>query len=183
MTEKILFFFSALGVFNALLLAVYALLRRPFGDRADYLFVALLTCLIIRVAISCFHYFGPVTQDVIKAGLVANLLTGPLILSLVTILMEPRQFRAAVTWKHLSFWVIMIVFAWFAFGFSTWDWKLRFVIHAVLTFYLIYTGWKLRKELLRILKPLPSIASIKIVALVYVSVVLICGGFALSLVT
>ncbi|RKE87143.1 helix-turn-helix domain-containing protein [Epilithonimonas arachidiradicis] len=76
--NDILFFFSLLGAFNGLLLAVYfGLAARKKGNR--YYFLALLILMLsIRVIKSVFFHFNPHLSDIfIQIGLSACILVGP----------------------------------------------------------------------------------------------------------
>jgi len=76
--NEILFFFSLLGAFNGLLLAVYfSLIAKKEGHR-HYFLALLILMLSIRVIKSVFFYFNPHLSDVfIQIGLSACVLVGP----------------------------------------------------------------------------------------------------------
>lgn len=77
MSSKILFFFSALGVFNALLLSVYLWFKTPLVAGNRFL-VLLLIMLSLRVGKSVFFFFSPALSKVyLQLGLSACLLIGP----------------------------------------------------------------------------------------------------------
>jgi len=183
MAERILFFFSALGVFNAFLLSIYYLFVKQKRQISDYLLGGLLLCLVIRVAVSCFHFFGTVPNDLIKLGLVANLFLGPLVFLLLKAMIGPqKQIIDSALW-HFGIWFFGLAFMWFVFDFPTWDWKVRFVIHFFLTFYFIAVAFIWRKEIKQFFtkKNLPS--SVRQSIIIYLSLLLTCLGFAVSLFT
>ena len=171
MTEKILFFFSALGVFNASIVAILMLFK-PGGSWKNRLLGWLLLCLVVRVGVSCFNFFGQIPQEAIKAGLIANLLMGPLVFFS---LMEERKRVMNELLIHVAFWLIVLVAAWFVLDFSDWDSKLRFVIHAALSAYLLTAGIAFRKKVFSF-----NFRNQDAVV-VYWAVVVICVGFAISL--
>ncbi|MDF2179374.1 helix-turn-helix domain-containing protein [Aliiglaciecola sp. CAU 1673] len=77
MTAQILFFFSALGVFNGLLLSAYLLLKTP-RNLGNALLALLLFMLSIRVGKSVFFFFSPALAKIyLQIGLSACLLIGP----------------------------------------------------------------------------------------------------------
>lgn len=77
MTTQLLFFFSALGVFNTLLLVCY-LLSKAHRSLSDVLLACVLTMLSIRVGKSVFFYFSPdLAKIFLQLGLSACLLIGP----------------------------------------------------------------------------------------------------------
>ncbi|MEM9867757.1 MAG: helix-turn-helix domain-containing protein [Bacteroidota bacterium] len=185
MAEKILFFFSALGVFNALILSIYLLFFKRKRKTGDYLLGGLLFCLFVRVGVSCFHFFGPVPNAFIKIGLVANLMLGPLLFFLMKTLsyrIKQNRILVAFFW-HLGFWFSTLGLLWVLSDFPTWNFKIRYMVHLVLTIYLVFCAVTWRKELL----PFFSFGSLSVTAqkarVIYWAVVLICSSFALSLFT
>ena len=183
MTEKILFFFSALGVFNAALLMVYLLLVKRNRQVEDYFLGTLLFLLVIRVGMSCFQYFGNLSEEAIKLGLVANLLMGPAVFFLIKAQLKPEKPILKQALFHLGLWTIMLGITWFAFDFEVWDWRIRFVIHAGLTIYLISRAWT-GQDLIRDFLSKKSISiEPRRATIAYLSLVLICVGFAISLFT
>ncbi|MEO1256361.1 MAG: AraC family transcriptional regulator, partial [Bacteroidota bacterium] len=75
--QNLLFFFAALGAFNAFLLAGYLLFKtRQFP--LSFLFLGfLLMCYAIRSGVSCLYFFDNIPRELIKTGLSAHLLAGP----------------------------------------------------------------------------------------------------------
>lgn len=183
MTEKILFFFSALGVFNALLLGFYFLLAKQRRQLSDYLLGILLLTLVLRVAVSCFHFFGLYSREFIKLGLIANLFLGPLVLFLMSALIKPHKVIISRILRHFGLWAFALLILWFSFDFPTWNWKIRYVLHFFLTLYLIGAAWIWRKEIVLFISGKALVFDTRKAVMVYLSVLLICSGFALSLFT
>ncbi|MDR6982059.1 AraC-like DNA-binding protein [Rheinheimera pacifica] len=100
MTTQLLFFFSALGVFNALLLIGY-LLSKAHRSLSDVLLACLLTMLSIRVGKSVFFYFSPdLAKIFLQLGLSACLLIGPfLYLYCLSVVRPARVHKYA--WGHV----------------------------------------------------------------------------------
>ncbi|HSG50851.1 MAG TPA: helix-turn-helix transcriptional regulator [Rheinheimera sp.] len=77
MSSQILFFFSALGVFNALLLSGYLWFKAPLVAGNRFL-TLLLLMLSLRIGKSVFFYFSPDLHKLyLQVGLSACLLIGP----------------------------------------------------------------------------------------------------------
>ncbi|MDT0607138.1 helix-turn-helix domain-containing protein [Croceitalea rosinachiae] len=75
---ELLFFFSALGVFNALLISFYFFFFKKPKNSSNFFLGFLLLMLAIRVGKSVFYYFNPeLAQIFIKFGLAACILIGP----------------------------------------------------------------------------------------------------------
>lgn len=78
MQNQFLFFFSALGGFNALLLSAYFALQARKNGFSNYFLSALLFVLCIRIIKSVFYYFNPALSNIfIQVGLSACFLIGP----------------------------------------------------------------------------------------------------------
>ena len=77
-SDELLFFFSALGVFNALLISGYFFFFKKPKNISNFFFGLLLLMLAIRVGKSVFYYFNDdLDQIFIKVGLAACILIGP----------------------------------------------------------------------------------------------------------
>ena len=75
--QDLLFFFSALGAFNSLLLGSYVLVNSRKYPTAYIFLGGLLLAHAIRAGFSCLYYFDDVPREFIKVGLTAQLLIGP----------------------------------------------------------------------------------------------------------
>ena len=77
-SDELLFFFSALGVFNALLISFYFFFFKKPKSVSNFFLGLLLLMLAIRVGKSVFFYFNDdLSQIFIKFGLAACILIGP----------------------------------------------------------------------------------------------------------
>ncbi len=76
--NKLLFFFSALGAFNSLVLSIYFLFFVKPINKSNYFLGALLAVLSIRVWKSLFFYFNPeLSKTYLQIGLSACFFIGP----------------------------------------------------------------------------------------------------------
>ena len=76
--NNLLFFFSALGAFNSLVLSIYFLLFKKVKLSSNYFLGALLAVLSIRVWKSIFFYFNPnLSKIYLQIGLSACFFIGP----------------------------------------------------------------------------------------------------------
>ena len=183
MTEKILFFFSALGIFNAALLAIYLVAFKRNKQLADFYLAALVFLVVIRVGVSCFQYFGQLPFEIIKLGLIANLLMGPAVFFLMKALIQSDKPLIRHSLWHLGAWALGLGITWFSFDTYTWDWRVRFVIHTGLAVYLVATAIQNRKVLGSFLRSKAMAEPARKAAIIYLSLLLICTGFAVSLFT
>ncbi|MEA5461719.1 helix-turn-helix domain-containing protein [Arcicella sp. LKC2W] len=77
-SSQLLFFFSALGAFNGLLLSVYFAVNAKKKIFSNYFLSLLLLVLSVRVIKSVFFYFNPNLSNIyIQIGLSALILIGP----------------------------------------------------------------------------------------------------------
>jgi len=182
-TEKILFFFSALGVFNAGILSVYLVLFKPKRQLADYLLAILVFLLVIRVGVSCFQFFGSIPFEAVKLGLVANLLMGPAVWFYMKVMMGANARVVKQGLSHLCIWAVALGVSWFLFDQYTWDWRVRFVIHLGLSVYLVATALQWRKPLRSFLMKESASQEVRKGAVIFLSLIMICAGFAISLFT
>ncbi|MBX2877744.1 MAG: helix-turn-helix domain-containing protein [Saprospiraceae bacterium] len=183
---EFLFFFSALGVFNGILLVLYQLtIRRPRTIRSYLLgFLGLAFC--IRVGVSCIYYFQKlIPWTAVQIGLSAHILIGPLLLAYII-----YSWEALRKWRPLSLWILtfssvaILLFGLlypFQLHAKIWDYEVRYTLHAILSCFLLITT-----ILLISIFPCKdknrSRTSVETFSLlVYLVSILICGGFALSL--
>jgi AraC-like DNA-binding protein len=77
-SDQFLFFFSALGAFNGLLLSVYFAINAKKKIFSNYFLALLLLVLSVRILKSVFFYFNPQLANIfIQIGLSACVLVGP----------------------------------------------------------------------------------------------------------
>ena len=152
------FFFSAVGVFNGIILWFYLLFTTSHKKLRDISILALLFMFLVRVGVSCIHFFDAnLSWSYIQLGLSANFMIGPLVLVCCTTLIYQLSTPQvnALRWHIIINAVLITVFG-FLYTFEDhtyiWDHKIRYVTHAQLTFYLIYTGFLLLPSLKRLFK-------------------------------
>ena len=92
MKQELLFFFSALGAFNGILVGLYFLLFARPKHLSNIFLGALFLALSVRVGKSVFFYFYDTIADVyIQFGLFACWLIGPFLFYYVRSALAPRQ--------------------------------------------------------------------------------------------
>jgi len=175
--HHLLFFFSALGVFNALLAAGYLLAMR-WAHVADRLLGLLILTVCVRVAVSCAYFFAEAMPwTAVQVGLSAHLLMGPLLFEYVRAETGAAQARTLQGW-HLGGIVLVLCGFGMLFPFEQhpriWDYHLRYTIHAIVTGYILATGWMLWQA--RSATPARAVQ-------VFVVTVAVALGFVLSLYT
>ncbi|KTF17916.1 helix-turn-helix domain-containing protein [Pseudoalteromonas sp. H105] len=109
MNSQILFFFSALGAFNGLLLTTYLLFSAPATIQRRLLAVLMLV-ISLRVSKSIWFYFDPsLGKQFLQLGLSACFLIGPLLYFYVVSQVSKLE-MLKLNWKiHLTFLVTLVV--------------------------------------------------------------------------
>jgi len=182
--QDFLFFFAALGAFNALLLSAYLLAKSRKPPHSYFFLGLLLLELAVRAGFSCLYYFDDAPRELIKLGLAAHLLIGPTLYYLILGYLKPTENRARAASLHLLILVVLLVAFGALFSFEVWDYTIRYSIHGLLTAYLLLCGVILLpafKELHK-QKSEKSLNETKARS-AYLAVLLICLGFVISLYT
>ncbi|QCX02178.1 AraC family transcriptional regulator [Aggregatimonas sangjinii] len=161
---ELLFFFSALGVFNALLISFYFFfLKRP-RNISNFFFGFLLLMLAIRVGKSVFYYFNDDLHLLfIKIGLIACILIGPAlyfyIKSLDSANLEIRF------WKiHFLVLASLAISIGFLFP-ETHNPRLALfhwmpIIYTIWLGYIVATGWSIRHTISKIFRKGDKLSSL-----------------------
>jgi len=142
---QLIFFFSALGVFNSTILSIYFLFFAKPKLLSNYLLGGLLVVLSIRIWKSIFFYFNPDLSKVyLQIGLTACLFIGPLLYFYVkSKLQDPKRVLKQTLFLLLPFVVLALVFGWI-YPYTKYPelWGLYFykVINYVWLLFLILTG-------------------------------------------
>ncbi|WP_394749456.1 AraC family transcriptional regulator [Spongiimicrobium salis] len=109
--QQLLFFFSALGAFNGLVLSGYFAFFFKERSRATYFLAALLFVISVRVAKSVFFTFSPtITNTFLHIGLTACLLIGPFLYLYVNEVKKPMNTaRFSWLWHVLPILIAMLI--------------------------------------------------------------------------
>ncbi|MEM6328205.1 MAG: hypothetical protein AAF791_13910, partial [Bacteroidota bacterium] len=143
--RHLLFFFSALGVFNGVLASAYLIgFVRP---RRVWMSLAgvLLALFCLRVGVSCFHFFeGAIPWRYIYLGLAAQLIIGPALFTTVrACLTDPSGWSDVNLW-HMGVALVGVALVGAVYPFEAhvfvWDHRIRFVIHAIVGAYVVATA-------------------------------------------
>lgn len=151
--RELLFFFSALGAFNGLVIGVYFLLFAKPKHPSNYFLGILLLALSIRIGKSVFFYFYELDAIFLQFGLSACLFVGPSLYFYFRSVVQPDR---PLNWKrHFIPLLILII----GIG-ILYPWSLRpdlwiyffDSIYFIWLVYLIFSGVVIRKSLASILK-------------------------------
>ncbi|MFL9483403.1 helix-turn-helix domain-containing protein [Chitinophagaceae bacterium LWZ2-11] len=149
---QILFFISALGAFNGIVLSLYLFFVKKRRSIAAILLYVLLLMLSIRVAKSVFLYFNPQLPKIYRQiGLSACFLIGPsLYYFFRSVLMKVSQVPKTWKWNwgiQLSVLVLTGILLPYETHPKIWNNIIAYVIYLQWMVYVVATGILLRKEL------------------------------------
>lgn len=155
-SRQLLFFFSALGAFNGLLLSIYFAFLIKDRKPANYFLGALLLVVSTRIAKSVFLHFNSanISQGFIQIGLSALILIGPLLYLYIdrTTGQEDEPAKPANWLLHLL--PFMIIIAVFNYYYPYWENRENWgqyisMIYYQWLIYILFSAYKLRHHFKR----------------------------------
>lgn len=154
-SDELLFFFSALGVFNALLISFYFFFVKKPKNISNFFLGLLLLMLAIRVGKSVFYYFNDdLDQIFIKVGLAACILIGPALYFYIKSCIQPDS---KIRFWKLHFLVLLTASILIGFLFpETHDpWIIggiswMTIIYMIWVGYIFASGWVMRGTIAKI---------------------------------
>ncbi|WP_426483720.1 helix-turn-helix domain-containing protein [Flavobacterium sp. 2] len=154
-SKELLFFFSALGSFNGIILGVYFFFFTKKKYLTNYFLGALLFALSIRIGKSVFVYFHPeLPKMYLQLGLTACFFIGPCLYYFLRSAVEEINIMPK-SWKMmLLFWGILIVGAGILYPYQThttlWSFYFIRIIYFQWFVYIILSGFTIRGVLKKI---------------------------------
>ncbi|WP_109438000.1 AraC family transcriptional regulator [Aquimarina sp. AU119] len=149
--SQFLFFFSAIGVFNSTLLAIYFFFYAKPKHISNYFLGTLLTVLSIRIWKSIFYYFNrELSKIYLQIGLSACFLIGPSLFFYLKSILNPSSKKIDHSWKyHFLFLFIIILAIGYSYPYEDYPdlWRFYFVkvIYYQWLGYILASGFLLRK--------------------------------------
>lgn len=155
--KELLFFFSALGAFNGIVLSIYFFFFTRKKYLVNYLLGALLLALSIRVGKSVFLYFdGTLPKIYLQIGLSACFFIGPfLYYFLKAAMLEINEMPRSWKWTILSLFLLTIVTGTlYSYQSYPYLWNRYFakVIYAQWLIYIVASGFVIRELILKVFK-------------------------------
>jgi len=152
-SRELLFFFSALGAFNGIVLGLYFLFFAKPKTVSNYFLGVLLLSLSIRIGKSVFMYFSyHLAGEFIKFGMSACLFIGPSLYFYLKSVTIPDEKHA--DWKYhyiplfIAISIIDYLYPWYEYP-DLW-YYLFYSIYAVWLVYLLLAGWIIRESITKI---------------------------------
>jgi len=154
--KELLFFFSALGVFNGIILGVYFFFFTKKKYLTNYFLGALLFALSIRIGKSVFVYFDSALPKMyLQFGLTACFFIGPCLYYFLKSAIEEINIMPK-SWKlTLIFWAILIITVGVAFPYEAYPKLWRFYFIRIIYFqwfvYIVFSGIAIKDILAKII--------------------------------
>lgn len=154
-SKELLFFFSALGVFNGIILSVYFFFFTKKKFLTNYFLGALLFALSIRIGKSVFVYFHPSLPKLyLQFGLTACFFIGPFLYyflksAVAEINIIPKSWKLI-----LLFWAILIVSVGIIYPYEyyplLWNQIFIWIIYFQWFAYIVFSGFTIREIVAKI---------------------------------
>lgn len=150
---QLIFFFSALGVFNGLLISIYFFFFKKPKSLTNYFFAFLILMLVIRIGKSVFYYFNPdLSRKFLQVGLSACFLIGPALYTYLRSVVNPGYHKKK-HWKiHFILLIAIILIVGLKYPYHIYpEYWWNFITRKIYLIWLIYifiSGYVL-KDLLR----------------------------------
>jgi len=154
-SKELLFFFSALGVFNGIILSVYFFFFTKKKLLTNYFLGALLFALSIRIGKSVFVYFHPTLPRLyLQIGLTACFFIGPFLYyflksAVAEINIMPKSWKLI-----LLFWAILIVSIGIIYPYEyyplLWNQIFIWIIYFQWFAYIVFSGFTIREIVAKI---------------------------------
>lgn len=154
-SRELLFFFSALGAFNGLLIGLYFIIFAKPRAASNHFLGVLLLALSIRIGKSVFLYFNNDLAGIfLQFGLSACLFIGPSLYFYLRSTVEPDRSQASWKFHYLPLLAIIltidVLYPWYSYEH---EWYFFFQgIYMIWLAYLIFSGWIIRSSLARSFK-------------------------------
>ncbi|HAK76052.1 MAG TPA: DNA-binding protein [Runella sp.] len=155
--DKVLFFFSALGAFNGLILSFYFLFFTAKKHLSNYLLGALLLVLSLRIGKSVAYFFDySLPKIYLQLGLTACFFIGPFLYFFVK--SEIQQIQKLPKWwiAQLGFWLLIILVVGILYPYQSvpylWGHYIIPLIYLQWGIYIVFSGaviWPILKKILQ----------------------------------
>ena len=186
LSQQILFFFSALGVFNGFIISLYLLLFKKSKSPASYFLGSLLLAVCLKIGKSFILYFYPELPAIyIQIGIWGSALVGPSLFYFIkSALDQEAKIETNRLWIYL-FWTLIIV----AFSIITpyntqpkiWDDYIGTAIQIQFVCYILLSGWLLKATFAKILAREKITTTEGLLLSVYIGNLIVPAAFKLPL--
>jgi len=187
--QQILFFFSALGVFNGFIISVYLLVFKKPRTKASLFLSILLLALCLKIAKSFIFYFYPALPGIyIQIGVLGSAFAGPSLFYFIKSALGQSPKTMTIPNLTYLFWVLVILIASLIMPYDdipkVWDNYIGTFVSLQFTVYLLCSAWALRQVLIKFLRNREKTSSTETLMLsVFIGNLVIPAAFKLSIFT
>jgi len=186
LAQQILFFFSALGVFNGFIISVYLLFFKKSKSPASYFLGLLLLGLCLKIGKSFIYYFYPDLPGIyIQIGLWGSTLVGPSLFYFIKSALEPNAKITTIQKATYVFWFLVIATISIITPYDSrpdiWENYIWTIVALQLTAYMMLAGWLLKRVLIKFFSTREKISQTEMLLLsVFIGNLVIPVSFKLS---
>jgi len=155
--NSVLFFFSALGVFNGLIISIYFFFFKKPKNLSNYFFAFLILMLVIRIGKSVFYFFNPdLSKIFLQVGLSACFLIGPSLYTYLKSVVTPK-YKKKSHWKiHFLVLLIIVIGVGFVYPYhlniELWRSLILKIFYPVWFIYLIISAYVIKDIIINLFK-------------------------------
>jgi AraC-like DNA-binding protein len=186
LAQQILFFFSALGVFNGFIISIYLLFFKKAKSTTSYFLGLLLLALSLKIGKSFIFYFYPSLPGIyIQIGILGSSLAGPSLFYFIkSALGQSSKITSIQKWIYL-FWATAILIASIIIPYDSqpdiWNNYIGTIISIQFVIYIILSGWLLRNIFAKLFTAKENTSSTeKLLLSVFIGNLVIPAAFKLS---
>jgi len=185
--QQILFFFSALGVFNGFIISAYLLAFKKSKSAASYFLGLMLLGLCLKIGKSFIYYFYPELPGIyIQIGLWGASLVGPSLFYFIKSTLRPETKITAVEKGTYLFWFLAVLIASIIAPYDShpdiWENYIWTIVALQLTAYMVLAGWTLKGVLINFFSKKEKVSQTEMLLLsVFIGNVVIPASFKLSI--
>lgn len=183
--QQILFFFSALGVFNGFIISAYLLVFKKSKSAASYFLGLMLLGLCLKIGKSFIYYFYPALPGIyIQIGIFGGALVGPSLFYFIKSALGPDTKITAIQKGTYLFWFLVILIASIIAPYDNrpdlWESYIWAIIALQFTVYMLLSGWLLRNVFAKLFTREKISQTEKLVLAVFIGNIVVPASFKLS---
>ncbi len=189
LSQQILFFFGALGVFNGFIISIYLLFFKKSRSATSYFLGLLLLSLCLKITKSFIFYFYPTLPGIyIQIGILGSSFVGPSLFYFIKSAFGQNQKNGIVQKGTYLFWFLAIGIASIIAPYDTqpniWENYIGRIISIQFTIYMVLSGWLLRTVFIKLFTSGEKISTVeKLLLSVFIGNMVVPAAFKLSIFT
>ncbi|WP_379087188.1 helix-turn-helix domain-containing protein [Pedobacter sp. UC225_65] len=185
--QQILFFFSALGVFNGFIISAYLLVFKKSKSAASYFLGLMLLGLCLKIGKSFISYFYPALPGIyIQIGIWGGSLIGPSLFYLIKSALGTDTKITTIQKATYLFWFLAILIASIVAPYDSqpdiWENYIWSIIALQMAIYMVLSGWLMRTTFVKLLDKGEKVSTTeKLLLSVLIGNIVVPASFKLSI--